>query len=182
VSNGFDGIIDLSGADEATEHSLIPAGKYHVVVTDAEYAMSKNNNPMLKLTLQVLDGEYSGCNVFDNIVFTENAKPRLVNALKRLADVEDVSGRLNLNSITWVGKQAIANVKVEENKNEANGQVYVSNKLDWAGYSKPEGFAPVALDAPVSTPKPAAAAASAPAPTQPTPSPAPNGAPKKMPF
>lgn len=181
INNGY---IDLTDVQEATEYTLIPSGKYHVVVTKMEAKMSKNNNPVFNLTLRVVGGEFDGATFHDIVVFTEGAKPRVKNVMKHLCDVNVDGGQVHLPSVEWVGKQAIADVVVEENTNEANGQTYTSNKVKWGGYSKPDGFSPVTWGQP---PVSVAVAAPAAAPAPPKPvvngtAPAPNGATKKMPF
>ncbi len=51
----------------------VPTGKYLVMITDSEVTNnSKNTGTLLKLTLDILEGEYQGQKVFDNVNLTHN--------------------------------------------------------------------------------------------------------------
>jgi hypothetical protein len=191
---------DLRSIPDPKEYSVIPEGRYHVVVEEVDdVKTSSNNNTYVQFTLRVLSGEYTGAKVFDTLTFTQDALSRFKYVAEHLADADlsNVSVRDVLRALP--GKQAIADIKVEKGKiNPSTGQPYPDkNKVHFTGYHRPPGFQylPVGQSSASATPSASAPAqpAVAPAPTaQPTPAaaqPQPSAAPvfgspakKPMPF
>jgi hypothetical protein len=54
---------------EAGEFELIPVGEYRAVVTNSEMKTTKDNpnNKYLTLTLEIIDGEFKGRKLFENL-------------------------------------------------------------------------------------------------------------------
>lgn len=77
-------VIDFTQVDEL-DNSPPPAGHYHVEVAKAEATESKSSgNPMIKLQLRIVDTEYAGRMIFDNLVFTEKTFPFVKATLNAL--------------------------------------------------------------------------------------------------
>jgi Protein of unknown function (DUF669) len=128
-------IIDLSGIPDAEETEVIPEGQYHVVCTDVQHKESRVGNPYWQMKLRVLGGEYDGATITDLITFSPDGLKRVKLVLDRLGNV-DVSRPFELNDVNLVGCQAIVDVGVEVQKNEANGQTYTRNKVKFGGYQR----------------------------------------------
>lgn len=62
--NGF----DARTVDPSTDFEPLPAGKYLAVITDSEMKSTKSGNgSFLELTLQVIEGEYKGRNLWTRL-------------------------------------------------------------------------------------------------------------------
>jgi hypothetical protein len=109
------------------EHTFkpIPVGEYRVRIASAEEAVSLNNNPMIKLTLDV-----SGYNstILHNVMFLAD-KQELTN--QKLGELFNSFGIQpgNLNIASWIGKVGAAKVKHEPYNGEDRAKVaYFINK------------------------------------------------------
>ncbi len=103
------------------EHTfeIIPVGEHRVRIAAAEEAISVNNNPMIKLTLDV-----SGYNstILHNVMFLAD-KQELTN--QKLGELFNSFGIQtgNLNIATWIGKTGAAKVKHEPYNGEDRARV-----------------------------------------------------------
>jgi hypothetical protein len=109
------------------EHTFkpIPVGEHRVRIASAEEAVSLNNNPMIKLTLDV-----SGYNstILHNVMFLAD-KQELTN--QKLGELFNSFGIQpgNLNIASWIGKVGAAKVKHEPYNGEDRAKVaYFINK------------------------------------------------------
>jgi hypothetical protein len=69
---------------EAVELTLVPKGKYSVVVSSAEAKDASTGTRMLVLTLEVTDGEHKGVKLMDNLMLEGKGADRTKQALKAL--------------------------------------------------------------------------------------------------
>lgn len=142
---------DLRDVPDAKEFTVVPEGRYHVaVVAVDDMKESAAKNPYLQWTLQIMLGEYAGVKIFDNLTFTNETLNRYKFLASHLADLDiaSVSVQDFINALP--GKQAIADVKIEKGKiNPATGNPYPDkNRVNFTGYSRPDGFAYVGQGAP----------------------------------
>jgi hypothetical protein len=83
--------MNMAQLTEAFDHNVVPAdggydpvppGTYMLMITDSDYTSTKNGNgKVLKLTSQIVDGEYQGRNVFENLCL-EHENPKTVQIAK----------------------------------------------------------------------------------------------------
>lgn len=60
--------VDLTDVPDLTDFGAIPAGVYPVVVTNGEFKMSSNGNPMFVLEMDITSGEYENRKLWANYV------------------------------------------------------------------------------------------------------------------
>lgn len=82
---------NTDNVDEKSSYDPIPAGTYRAVVVETKQVETSKGDPMLKVTLEVIDGQYRGRKIFDNIILahsnpkTEEIGLRLLKQLKLAA-------------------------------------------------------------------------------------------------
>ncbi len=55
-------------SSEEKSFDLLPAGDYHAVITESDYVETKSGTGMnLKLTWQIIDGNFKGRLLFENL-------------------------------------------------------------------------------------------------------------------
>ena len=104
---------------------VLPRAIYNIVVDDAEYKISSNNNPMISLTLQVEDGEYKDRKLFTHIVFSPKAMGMAKRAIARLGLTHLLEGDFNPEDIVddFIGARARARVTIEKYEGEDTNKV-----------------------------------------------------------
>ena len=65
---------DFSDAQDTTSNTTLPAGKYHVSVTNAEVKNSQAGNPMLKLEFTVQDGQWTKRRIWKSFMLEHDNK------------------------------------------------------------------------------------------------------------
>lgn len=71
-------MVQLKERFKASEHvasqpgyEILPPGEYEVVITSSEEAVAKSSgNTYIKLTFQIIDGDFKGRNVWHNLILT----------------------------------------------------------------------------------------------------------------
>lgn len=117
---------------------LLPAGKYRVCITDSEMKPTKKGDgTLLKLKLQVLDGQYQNRTIFDQLNY-RNPNPTAqqiglgtLSAICRAVGKMEPKDTAELHNIPLV-----ANVKVSR-------QEGYDDRNEVKGYSKDGGASPV---------------------------------------
>lgn len=135
-------MLDLSHIEDAQESGPLPKGDYHVVCSSIESKRSSSGNNYWAFTLKVLDGAYKGRTINDQITFVETGLKRVKHVLHHLVGI-DTGKPVELAKAfeAFRGKQAIASVKVESTpSNTEPGKTYTVNRVEFAGYKRPEGF------------------------------------------
>lgn len=145
------GPFDATSVAPADSFDPLPNGTYVVLVTDSEMAPTKSGGKMLKLTLEVAEGEYKGRKLWDQLNLV-NANPTAVEIAQRtLSAICHAVGVLTLtNSTELHHKPMVAKVRVKQDEGYEPGN-------EVKGYSAFTGAAlPIARVA-TTTAKPAAA-------------------------
>lgn len=79
--------LNLSGVSSQSDFSPLPPGDYLVVAVDSLVVMTKTSGqPMLKVTLEVVDGQHRGRTIWDNFVLSNEI------AQKRLKSMAEAGG------------------------------------------------------------------------------------------
>ena len=71
----------------------LPRGKYEAVITQTEQVETKNGDPMLRLTIEIIEGQYTGRKVFDQFMLQHpNEKAQLIG-LQKLKSIKLAVGK-----------------------------------------------------------------------------------------
>lgn len=150
------GAFDATTVDTTDSFDVIPAGDYKVQIVQSEMRVTKaGTGQYIWLELDVLDGEYAGRKLWDNVnIINPNPKAQQIGE-KILAQICKACGITQAtDSEQFHFKPMTAKVKVQP----ATGQYDASNQVK--SYQPSDGSSPAAF-------APAAAAAPAPAQEQP---------------
>ncbi len=123
--------IPLAGYKEQ-QSARVPAGRYRVLVEDAELETSKQRNQMIKVWLKIQDaGEEQGKTLIDRLVLTEKSMFRVVNFLDSIGIP---TPRKDFNIRLAQIKRKLADVDVED------GEPYQGRvKSEVRGYNRIRG-------------------------------------------
>jgi hypothetical protein len=120
--------LDFTGVKGQTEFTPIPAGKYDVQVTDYRQgtASDKAKNPgatTISWELTVLNGEYEGRKVWENMTLVENSLWRLKAFLEACGF--DVEGEIDFDPDEVVNSELVAKVGIQRGrKDKDTGEEY----------------------------------------------------------
>jgi hypothetical protein len=123
--------IDFSNISNAADFDPLPDGQYQVKLADIETDRTKHDDVMWKLRWKVEGGEFCGRLIFDNMVFTEKAMPR-VKMICACCGI-DVSGELDLQPEMLLDKQVFVHVFQEQYKDDKD-QEKTRNGIPYRGY------------------------------------------------
>jgi uncharacterized protein DUF669 len=124
---------------DADDFSPIPDGEYLMKVAEAEEKQSKNGNPMWKLVLEIVNGQFKGRRVWDNITWSGEGMKRVKLVLSRLG--LDLKGDMEVATTDIVGRSAWVTVTQESFWSEKHEKEMKTNKPTFAGYRRAEGGA-----------------------------------------
>lgn len=109
----------------------LPEGDYRCRVMDVEESTTRNGDEMWRLTLEVAGGTHAGRRVFDNLVFSDRALPRLKLFCSALG--LPASGEVNLTPSMILDRECVVTVAVEEYV-DAAGITRPRNRVAFEGY------------------------------------------------
>lgn len=92
--------------------TLLPAGTYDLQITDVEERKTKNNDPMVNVTCEVINNpEFNGKTIFHNVSFLPKEKPGAGMASHFLKTINQLyDGAIEVNPDAWVGEKFKAKV------------------------------------------------------------------------
>ena len=125
-------VVDFNEVDNP---EVIPKGKYPCVVAVAKLKKTKKGDEMFCLKLEVLTGEYKCTEIWDNLIFSKAAMPRVKQFCTAVGI--DTDGVIDITSEMITGQMCLVNV-VEETDNFGQAK----NSVDWDGYNKLQDDAP----------------------------------------
>jgi hypothetical protein len=128
--------IDFTNIDEAQGFEPLPAGQYRVVISDVEEKATKSGDEMWNLSLTVLDGEHRDRLLYDRIVFSDRARPRVKLVCSRLG--LDVSKAVDLAPAMLLDRTALVTVEVHEYQ-DAKGDTKSGNRVTYNGWERDPG-------------------------------------------
>ncbi len=158
LSDLFGGVgFDPSTVDPQTDFAVIPPGKYSVLIERAEVKVTKKGTGhLISLEMKVLDGQFIGRKVFDNINIQNPSQQCVEIGMRTLSALGRALGLQTITDTSQLLNQVVvAHVKVKDEQNSVRT------------YSAAGGVAP-ATPAPV-TPVVAPVTAPAAAPVGPAP-------------
>lgn len=157
-------VADASNVEGEVE--IIPAGEYPAIITESDYVPTKSGNGMiLKLTWTIIDGEYKGRKVFENLNLA-NQNPQAVqiakaafNSILFAVGLQGVQDSAQLHN-----KPVLIKVKVKPETAEYSAKNEVKKHTAMSG-AAPTGGAPQFTPGQPATPSvpPTGGAAGAPA-------------------
>lgn len=127
--------LDLNDVALENKKSVLPEGKYTLAVNNAEEALTKKGDDMLKLRFVVMDGKYKDRYIFENYMLSGNAKAVDI-ARKSLKNLLISAGKKSFNLASpkdFIGLVVSAHVKIV--KQEGFSDV---NKI--SGFSDADNF------------------------------------------
>ena len=155
----FDTSFDATSVEPTTAHDLLPAGKYRAQIVESEMRVTKNGmGQFLWLMLDILEGEYKGRKIFDQLNLV-NPNPTTVEIAQRtLSAICHATGRLHVSDSEELHLIPMTiQVKIRPPKNgygESNAIAYLAPERGAvARATKPTPAAPT----PAATPKMASA-------------------------
>jgi hypothetical protein len=140
---------------------LIPAGNYPAVVEDSSIeSLKSGNGQALKLTLRIVDGQYTGRKVWARLNIRHNNPEAERIAQQQLRELCDSIGITRMQDTVELHNKPVGiRVKIREDK---TGQYEPTNEI--AGFKSLSGTATSVMPMPGGTfPTPPATAAAAPA-------------------
>jgi len=122
---------DFTDVPDAGNYPVIPEGTYRLEILEIDdTADTKQGDEMWKLKLKIVDGEWRGTFIFDNLTFGVKALGKVKMLCKAVG--LDTSGALDLKPSMFLHKKINAGVIADE----YNG--VTRNKIGFAGYSVPQ--------------------------------------------
>lgn len=125
--------VDFSKVDDVQDFSPLPDGKYLCRLSEIEETTTQYDDEMWKLKFEVIQGEFTGRFIFDNLVFSEAAIKRAKLICSRLG--LDVSGELDLTPSLLEGRRCHISVLTEEYEDN-EGRIKKRNIVPFAGYER----------------------------------------------
>lgn len=93
--NATDLLVDLTDIQEDAGFEAIPEAVYDFEISESVFMQSKAGNPMIKLTLEIIGGDYEGRKLFTYVVFSEKALPMAKKTINRLGLSHLLEGKFN---------------------------------------------------------------------------------------
>ena len=90
----------------------IPAGWYDCEIVHSVEGVSQAGNEKIELRWKVIQGQYEGRLVFDNLVFTESSLWRVKQALIALGFDAEYKGAVNADDLLVIHAEILFNIQV----------------------------------------------------------------------
>lgn len=117
--------LDYDLAEVKNEFEALPASTYEARVANCEYTTSKNTNkPMLKFTWEIVDGEFAGRKLFDNVLLEVGWK------VKQYAEAAGIPSGTELDTNDFQGAEGILTVGYAKKMNPEDDTEPVRNQIN----------------------------------------------------
>ena len=127
--------INFDRVDDIDDFTPLPDDDYLCKLAEIEEASTQGGDELWKLRFEVIEGEYAGRFIFDNMVFSEKALKRAKLICSRLG--LNVSGEIDLTPEMLLNKVCILKVTTEEYE-DSEGKTKKRNVVPFAGYERAE--------------------------------------------
>lgn len=131
--------IDFATVDDVQDFSPLPDSEYLCRLAEIEESTTQNGDELWKLKFEVIEGEYAGRYIFDNMVFSEAALKRAKLICSRLG--VDVSGEVDLTPSMVEGRTCLISTEIEEYEDN-EGKTKRRNTVPFAGYDRAAAAGP----------------------------------------
>lgn len=131
--------INWDEVDEVEDFSPVPAGEYLIAVAEIEEKETTGGDPLWRLKLTIIDGPFTGRNIWDNMVFSAAAIKRAKLICSRLG--LNTSTEMDLETEMLIGRKCRIAAEVEEREvtdDDGNAKMRKFNVIPFAGYYKLE--------------------------------------------
>jgi Protein of unknown function (DUF669) len=117
---------------EPQSYDPIPEGVYKVMVVSAEETKSKTDKLMLKVKYAIIDGQYTGRNIFENMMMSGDPKSINITQQKVFSFLMASTGKTKdqiktekLGPESMISKSCLASVKIQPAKDgyEASNRI-----------------------------------------------------------
>jgi hypothetical protein len=117
--------VTFSGNEKGgTSFAVAPAGRYMVSVYDVEETISSKNDPMIKITFEIVGGEHEGNRIWNYLVLNDKGLYNARRCIEALGVEWTKDQPLEIGN-NLVGRQCEADVKIElYNEKEKNAIKY----------------------------------------------------------
>lgn len=116
--------LDYDLAEVKNEFEPLPASSYEAKIAGCEAVLSKNTNKqMLKITWEVVDGEFAGRKLFDNVLLETSWK------VKQYADAAGITNGTALDTNDFIGAEGILTVGYAKKQNPADDAEQIRNQI-----------------------------------------------------
>lgn len=128
--------VDWDSVPDNKDFSPLPDGQYCCVLNDIGAGVTRNNDEMWKLKFKVTEGKHSGRLIFDNMIFSEKAMPRVKLIASRLGF--KAVGESELTPELIMGSKVMITVFTEDyiDNNDVKKK---RNVVPYNGYDKCDG-------------------------------------------
>lgn len=140
-------VIDFSDY-RALPERRITAGRHLVKIVNIETVKTKNGDPMINVTYEILDGDDKGKEFMDRLVIMDKTLFRIYGFLFALTGKKVDKKKLAVDPDKWIGKKMY--ITVSDQENTYQGRTTLQSNVD--SYSRFAGAVvdePEALDAEV---------------------------------
>jgi hypothetical protein len=127
--------IDFTRVDDVQDFTPVPAGRYLVRVDEITERETQHGDDMWGLRHVILEGPHTDRYLFDNLVFSPAALPRLKLVCKAVG--LNVSGQLDLTPQLVRGRTCLVTADIDEYEDE-EGHTKTRNVIPFAGYAPAE--------------------------------------------
>lgn len=100
--------LDYDLENVKSDFEPLPEGQYFCKLTNCDLVKSSTGKDMLKIRWTVLEGEFEGRQLFDNVVLSVDWK------VKQYADLAGIESGTSLNTDDFVGIEALLTVGQRE--------------------------------------------------------------------
>ena len=110
--------------DVKNEFEALPASTYEAKIIECEYTPSKSSGkPMLKITWEVVDGEFQGRKLFDNVLIETTWK------VKQYAEAAGIPSGAELQTEDFKGAEGILTVGYAKKQNPDDDNEALRNQI-----------------------------------------------------
>ena len=124
--------INFDTVDAISDFAPLPDGEYICSLSDIETDVTRAGDPMWKLRWTVEEGECAGRLLFDNLVFSAKALPRVKLICESCG--LDVSGEIDLEPAMLLEKRSRITTYIEEYVDDS-GATKARNRIPYDGYA-----------------------------------------------
>jgi len=114
-------VIDFSAVPDIEP---VPNGVYRCECIKGEDGVSKNDNDKIDLQWKVLNGQYAGRIVFDNLTFTDKSLGIVKTKLKGMGFDANFSGEVHGEDLVGIVSDLHVTIQQGEGVDEATGEAY----------------------------------------------------------
>lgn len=114
--------LDYNLEDVKDSFEPLPESQYFARLTSCDLVNSSTGKPMLKVEWTIIDGEYEGRKVFDNVVLTVDWK------VKQYCEMAGITSGSQLDTNDFIGIEALINV-IQEEYVASDGESRITNRI-----------------------------------------------------